>query len=51
MVVSLITRGPAKPIRAPGSARIRSPTLAKLAMTPAMVGSVNTLMKGNFLRP
>ncbi len=39
-----ITRGPAKPIRALGSAITTSPTKAKLAETPPMVGSVSTLM-------
>ena len=37
-VVSLITRRPAKPIKAFGSARITSPREAKLAITPAIVG-------------
>jgi hypothetical protein len=39
-----ITRGPAKPIRALGSAITTSPTKAKPALTPPMVGSVSTLM-------
>ena len=34
----LITRRPAKPINALGSAKITSPRVAKLAITPAMVG-------------
>ena len=38
-----ITRGPAKPISALGSATTTSPTKAKPADTPPMVGSVNTL--------
>jgi acetyl-CoA carboxylase carboxyl transferase subunit beta len=39
-----ITRGPAKPISALGSAITMSPTKAKPAETPPMVGSVSTLM-------
>ena len=39
-----ITRGPAKPISAFGSAMTTSPMKAKLADTPPMVGSVSTLM-------
>ncbi len=39
-----ITRGPAKPISAPGSASVTSPRNAKLAATPAVVGSVITTM-------
>ena len=42
-IVCSITRGPAKPISAPGSARIMSPSIAKLAVTPPVVGSVRTL--------
>ena len=38
-----ITRGPAKPISAFGSAITTSPTKAKLAETPPIVGSVSTL--------
>ena len=34
--------GPAKPISAFGSARIISPSIAKLAVTPPVVGSVRT---------
>ena len=37
-----MTRGPAKPMRAPGSARMMSPREAKLAVTPPVVGSVST---------
>ena len=44
--VPLATRAPAKPIRAFGSARITSPSDAKLARTPPVVGSVRTLMNG-----
>ena len=40
-----ITRGPAKPISALGSATT-SPTKAKLAETPPIVGSVSTLTNG-----
>src|SRR5450759_2266934 len=39
-IVCLITRGPANPITAPGSARIASPSMAKLALTPPVVGFV-----------
>ena len=39
-----ITRGPAKPMSACGSAMTISPTKAKLADTPPIVGSVRTLM-------
>ncbi len=38
MIVSRMTRGPAKPICARGSAMITSPRLAKLADTPPVVG-------------
>ncbi len=41
-MVCSMTRGPAKPISAPGSARIISPSMAKLAVTPPVVGSVST---------
>src|SRR4029078_3651402 len=37
-VVWATTRGPAKDVSAPGSARITSPRLAKLAVTPPVVG-------------
>jgi hypothetical protein len=46
--VCSITRGPAKPMSAPGSAMTTSPMKAKLAETPPMVGSVRTEMKGCF---
>ena len=36
--------GPAKPISACRSARITSPSIAKLAVTPPVVGSASTLM-------
>lgn len=45
--VCSITRGPAKPISAFGSAMFRSPSIAKLADTPPMVGSVSTEMYGS----
>src|SRR6266481_6560756 len=38
-MVCSITRGPAKPIRAPGSAMLRSPSIANDAVTPPVVGS------------
>ncbi|KAF5407840.1 MAG: hypothetical protein Udaeo2_20120 [Candidatus Udaeobacter sp.] len=40
----LMTRGPAKPIMLLGSAIMTSPSDAKLAMTPAVVGFVRTEM-------
>ena len=43
-MVCSITLGPANPISAFGSARITSPSMAKLAVTPPVVGSVSTLM-------
>ena len=36
-----MTLGPAKPTSAPGSAMTTSPSMAKLAVTPPMVGSVS----------
>lgn len=39
-----ITRGPANAVRASGSARIISPSMAKLAVTPPVVGSVSTVI-------
>ena len=42
-VVCSITRGPAKATRAPGSAMMTSPSMAKLAVTPPVVGSVSTV--------
>ena len=44
--VCSITRGPAKPINAFGSAMFTSPNIAKLADTPPNVGSVNTEING-----
>jgi hypothetical protein len=41
-MVCSMTRGPAKPISAFGSAIFRSPSIAKLAVTPPVVGSVRT---------
>ncbi len=37
-IVFSMTRGPAKPMSAPGSAMFRSPRRAKLAATPPVVG-------------
>src|SRR5213079_2133718 len=45
--VCSITRGPAKPISALGSAITTSPIIAKLAETPPIVGSVSTDMNGS----
>src|SRR5882672_2172237 len=45
--VCSMTRGPAKPMRARGSAMTTSPIMAKLAETPPMVGSVSTEMNGS----
>ena len=39
-MVCSMTRGPAKPIKAPGSAMFKSPSMAKEAVTPPIVGSV-----------
>ena len=39
-MVCLMTLGPANPTSAPGSAMITSPSIAKLAVTPPVVGSV-----------
>ena len=47
-IVFSMTLGPANPISAPGSARITSPSMAKLAVTPPVVGSVST---GIYRRP
>ena len=41
-IVCSITRGPAKPIIAFGSERMISPSMAKDAVTPPVVGSVQT---------
>ncbi len=52
--VPLATRAPAKPMSAPGSARITSPSEANEASTPPVVGSVRMLMNGtpaSFRRP
>ena len=43
-MVCSITLGPANPISASGSDRIISPRLAKLAVTPPVVGLVITEM-------
>ena len=45
-IVCSITRGPAKPMSALGSATLRSPSIAKLAVTPPVVGSVSTDTNG-----
>ncbi len=45
-MVSWITRWPAKPMIAPGSARCTSPSMAKDAVTPPVVGSVSTTTNG-----
>ncbi len=42
-----MTRGPAKPMSALGSAIFRSPSIAKLAVTPPVVGSVSTERNGS----
>src|SRR5437879_2316178 len=42
-----MTRGPAKPISARGSAMMTSPSIAKLAVTPPVVGSVRIEMYGS----
>ena len=49
-IVCSMTRGPAKPMSAFGSARMQSPSIAKLAVTPPVVGSVSTERNGQ-LRP
>ena len=45
-IVCSMTRGPAKPMSALGSAMFRSPSIAKDAVTPPVVGSVRTEMYG-----
>src|SRR6202161_2789263 len=45
-MVCSMTRGPANPISAPGSAMFKSPSMAKEAVTPPVVGSVSTEMNG-----
>src|SRR6266480_5670638 len=45
-IVCLITRGPAKPTTAPGSAMMTSPCIAYEADTPPVVGFVRIEMKG-----
>src|SRR4029453_4319338 len=45
-----MTPGPANPISARGSAMMTSPSIAKLAVTPPVVGSVRTEMYGSFAR-
>ena len=39
--VNIKSVNPSVPIRAPGSARMTSPSIPKLAVTPPVVGSVN----------
>ena len=46
-MVCSMTRGPAKPMSAFGSAMLTSPRRAKLAATPPVVGCKRTLMKGS----
>src|SRR3989338_7780769 len=48
-MVCSMTRGPAKPISAFGSAIMKSPNEAKLAITPPMVGWVKTEINGSFV--
>jgi len=43
-IVSSMTRAPAKPTTAPGSASVMSPTIASDAETPPVVGSVSNTM-------
>src|ERR1039458_3110308 len=54
-MVCSITRGPANPISAPGSAMFKSPSIAKLAVTPPVVVSLKTfrqlLANGLFNHP
>ena len=45
-----MTRGPAKPMSAFGSAMFTSPSIAKLAVTPPVVGSVSTETYGSLAR-
>ena len=45
-IVCSMTRGPANPMSAFGSAMLRSPSIAKLAVTPPVVGSVSTERNG-----
>ena len=46
-MVCSITRAPAKPMTAPGSASVMSPSMANDAETPPVVGSVSTTMYGS----
>jgi len=43
-MVSSMTRAPAKPTTAPGSAMVTSPSMANDAETPPVVGSVRMTM-------
>ena len=45
-MVSRMTRWPANPISACGSAKMMSPSIANEAVTPPVVGSVSTEMYG-----
>ncbi len=47
-IVCSITRGPAKPISASGSAIVMSPSIATEAATPPVVGCTSTAMYGTF---
>src|SRR6185369_11274451 len=47
-MVCSITRGPANPISAPGSAIFKSPSMANEAVTPPVVGSVRTEINGTW---
>ena len=51
LMVSRITRCPANPMSAPGSAKMMSPCMANDAVTPPVVGSVSTVMKGRWAAP
>ena len=49
-IVCPMTRGPANPMSAFGSAMLKSPSIAKLAVTPPVVGSVRSEMYGSRAR-
>ena len=51
LMVSRMTRWPANPMSAPGSAKTISPCMANDAVTPPVVGSVSTVMKGRRAAP
>ena len=46
-MVSRMTRGPANPMSAPGSAMLTSPSIANEAVTPPVVGWVRMDTKGS----